>query len=135
MSNSKLFARFATDQDKEESGVWVDFGEGIKVKVRRLKSRASQDARKELDKPFANEIRRGKLSTDVAEDLLIKQIAWGVIADWQGVDDENGTPLPYSREAAYQILKKLPDFRDEVFAVSVDSEGFKAQDNADAVGN
>jgi hypothetical protein len=132
---SKLYARFQMDEDREEAGVWVDFGDGIRVKVRRLKSRASQDARKELDKPFTNEIRRGNLASEVAEDLLVKQIAKGVIADWSGVDDKDGKPLTYSPEAAYELLKALPEFRDEIFAISVDRDAFKAKDNADAVGN
>ena len=80
MSNSKLWQRFATNEDTEENGVWVNFGDGIRVKVRRLKSRKSQEVRKELDKPFTNEIRRGSLDTKTAEDLLVKQIASGVIS-------------------------------------------------------
>jgi len=135
MSNSKLWQRFATNEDIEENGVWVNFGDGIRVKVRRLKSRKSQEVRKELDKPFTNEIRRGSLDTKTAEDLLVKQIASGVIADWEGVDDEDGAPLPYTGANAYRVLKALPEFRDEIFAVSVSSENFKAQTTADAEGN
>jgi hypothetical protein len=133
--SSALFARFKTDEDRQENGVWVDFGDGIKVKIRRFKSKASVAARKELDKPHTEVIRRGKLAEDVAEDLLVRQIAMGVIADWEGVTDENGNNVPNTTDAKYHILKALPDFRDEIFAISVEAEHFKAAVDADAEGN
>ena len=134
-AKSKLFAKFATDQDKEETGVWVDFGDDLKVKVRRLRSRKSIEVRKELDKPHVNEIRRGVMSPDVAEELLMRQVAGGVIADWKGVEDEDGTVLPYTPDNAYKLLKALPEFRDAIFQVSMDADAFKASDTEDAKGN
>lgn len=132
---SALFAKFATDSDREEAGIWVNFGEGIKVKVRRLKSRKSQEYRKELDKPYTNEIRRGALDDKTAEDLLIRQIGGGVVADWSGVEDEDGTPLPYTAENAIRLLRLLPEFRDAIFAVSVDADAFKKHIGAEAEKN
>lgn len=134
-AKSPLYDRFKTDQDKEESGVWTNFGGGdpdanppvpdIKVRIRRLKSKASIEARRELDKPHTNEIRRGALSNDLLEDLLLKQLSRGVIADWSGITDENGTPLNYSPDNAYRILKDLPDFRDEIIAIAMAADAFK----------
>lgn len=135
MSKSKLFAKFATDTNREEAGTWVDFGDGVKFRIRRFKSKASLDARKELDKPFTDELRRGKLDDRIAEDLLIKQMAYGVLADWQGVEAEDGTPLEFNRDNAYKILKALPDLRDEIFGIALDRESFKAKSDADAEGN
>ncbi|XAI96053.1 hypothetical protein [Microcystis phage Mwe-JY26] len=132
---SALFARFKTDEDREENGVWVDFGDDIKVKVRRFKSRASQDARKELEKPHQDVIRRGGLSEEQAQELLLRQMAKAIIVDWQGVTDEKGEPLPCTEDAKYSILKALPEFRDEVFGISIDRDAFKAKVDADAEGN
>lgn len=139
MSKSKLLSKFRTDESKEEAGVWVDFGDGIRVRVRRLKSRKSIEFRKELDKPHADVIRRGSMDDKTAEDLLIRQIAGGVIADWEGVEDEdadgNAIAVPYTFDNAYSILKKASDFRDEILSVSVGADNYRNAVDKDAVGN
>lgn len=126
VKKNSLFSRFAMDDKKEEQGVWVDFGDGIKVKVRRFKSKASQDARKELEKPLTAEIRRGPLEEKVQEDLLIKQMAKAIIVDWKGVTDEDGEELDCDFESKYYILKQLPEFRDEIAAIALDRDAYKA---------
>ena len=135
MTKSSLFSKFAMDNDKEEAGVWVNFGDGIRFKVRRLKSRKSQEVRKELDKPFTTEIRRGALPDDVAQDLLVRQIAGGVVAAWEGVTDEQGNDVAYTPDNAYAILKKLPELVDELLGLSLNKDSFKASDDQAAEGN
>jgi hypothetical protein len=135
MATSKLFARFKTDENKEEGGVWVDFGDGVKIKVRRLRSRKSLEVRKDLDKPFADQIRRGPLDDKVAEDLLIQQIAQGIIADWEGVDLGDGEIVPYTAGNAYTLMKALPELRDSILQVSADAESYRAKVDEDTEKN
>lgn len=125
MATSKLFARFKTDENKEEAGVWVDFGDGIRIKVRRLRSRKSVEVRKELDKPFADQIRRGPLDEATAEDLMLKQMAQGVIADWEGVDLGDGEVVPYTPDNAYKLLKELPELRDDILRVCAEADNYR----------
>ena len=124
MAVSKLLARFSTDTDAEEMGRWVDFGDGIRIRIRRIRSQKSIEVRKELDKPYANDLRRGALADSVAEDLLIKQVAAGVISAWEGIDIGDGD-LPYTPDNAYKVLKLLPDLRDEILQVSMSAESFR----------
>ena len=116
----------------------------VKVQIRRLKSRTSTSAREELNKPYANEIRRGALSPDVYEDLLIRQLAKGVIVGWEGVklsdvralsEGEEDVEVPYNFENAYAVLKNLPEFRDEIFAVSVERDVYTKSADEDAKAN
>lgn len=132
---SALFSRFKTDETKEEQGIWVNFGDGIRIKVRRFKSKASQDARKELEKPLTAEIRRGPLEEKVQEDLLIRQMAKAIIVDWEGVTDEDGEELDCTFDTKYQILKALPEFRDDIAAIALDRDSFKAALDEDAEKN
>ena len=132
-----LFTMFKTNEDLEEAGVWAVLSRDplIRVKVRRLKSKRSLEARKELDKPFANEIRRGTLSTDEQKDLALKQIAHGVIAAWEGVTDAEGKELPYTPKNAYDILKALPELADLIIGISVEAENYKDQVRKDGEKN
>lgn len=127
MSKSKLFARFKTDQSREEEGVWIDFGDGIRVKIRRFSSKASVEIRNRLQKPYAEMLRRGgSLPDSVAEEILNRQIADGVIADWEGIEDDNGQPLSATSENKYKIITALPEFRGEIFSVSLERDNYKA---------
>lgn len=133
MAVSPLLTRFSNDTSKEEAGVWTDFGDGIRVKIRRIRSKKSQDVRKELDQPHVGDIRRGALPDNIAEDLLLKQTAAGVIADWEGIDFGNHAKdfdlpegsIPYTPENAYKVLKALPELRDEILQVSMSAESFR----------
>ncbi len=114
--------------------MWTDFGDGIRVKIRRIRSKKSIAVRKELDLPFSGELRRGQLDEGVAEDLLVKQVAAGVIADWEGIDLGEGN-LPYTPDNAYKVLKTLPEFRDEILQVSMNAESFRKQFDEGLVAN
>lgn len=143
MAKSALHSRFKMDSSLEEEGVWVNFGEGAKIRVRRLKSKKSQEVRKELDRPYTNEIRRGGLPEDVASDLLFKQIAGGVISAWEGVtvgdafpnSDNPGDVLVYNPENALALLKELPELTDEILGISLNKDSFKLAEDDDAVKN
>ena len=132
---SKLHNRFKTDESKEEQGVWIDFGEGIRVRVRRIRSRFSQAVRLELEKPHSESIRRGPLPNDVAEDLMMKQIAKALISEWEGVTDEDGNVLECTYENKLAIIKELPELRDEILQVSMDRDSYKAAKNEESLKN
>jgi hypothetical protein len=132
---SKLYSRFSTDQNKEEAGVWVDFGDGVRIRIRRLNSRRSQEVRNELNRPHADTIRRGPLPSDVAEELMLRQIARGIISDWEGVDLGDGVSVPYTGENAYKLLKDLPEIRDHILQVSSEADNFRAKVDEDTEKN
>lgn len=122
---SALFKRYKTDSNLEEDGVWEFFGDGVRVKIRRFSSQFSRNTRKKLEKPHADAIRRNSVPESVLEDILDKQIAWGVIADWEGVSDDEGNPLAATDQNKLAIIKALPEFRDEVFAFAIGRDNFK----------
>lgn len=124
-ANSNLAAIFAIDTGKAENGAWFDVTDEIKVKVRRYKSKASQDARTEFMKPYAQMARRGQeLPEHIATEVLNNQIAKGVLVDWKGVK-AGDAEIPATFENKVAILASLPEFRDAVFAYSVEMDAFK----------
>lgn len=135
MALSKLAKRFSTDENKEEGGVTVDFGDGVKITIRRVKSKKSMEVRKDLERPFVDQIRRGPLPDAVAEEMLVNQIARGIIADWEGVELEEGVPLPYTAKNAYDVLKALPELRDSILQISIDAENYRLKVEEAAVEN
>lgn len=130
-----LWGKFATDNDREENGVWVNFGDGIRVKVRRMKSRISQETRKELEKPYLADIRKGGITEEQAKEMLLQQISQAIISDWEGVTDKDGATLPCTPAAKYNILKALPEFLDEIFVISTERDNYKAVADEDTEKN
>lgn len=132
---SKMMTRFSTDENKEEGGVWTDFGDGMRVKIRRLRSRKSMEVRKELEKPFADTVRRGALPDSVAEELLLKQMSRAIIADWEGIDLGDGVEVPYTIDNAYTALKKFSEFRENVLQVAMEADHYRTKVDEDAEKN
>lgn len=94
------------------------------------------DARKEAEKPFASQLRSKNPPNDILEKVLITQLAFGVIADWEGIEGEDG-PIPYSGEVAFEILsdEELRDFRGEVLSFALNKDSFRKADVEAALGN
>lgn len=134
---TNLHRNYATDSKKEEEGVWKEFDGGIKLKLRRLSSKASQDARKEAEKPYTSQLREKEPDTEILEKVFIQQLARGVIVDWEGVQDEDGKEIPFTPDLGVELLsdEALKDFRGEVIGFAISRDTFKAEANKDAVGN
>jgi hypothetical protein len=126
-SLSKMAKRFGTDEDREEAGVWCDFGEGMRVKIRRMSSRKVQDVQRELNKPHTAQLRIGPLPDAVAEDMMYRVIATGIIADWEGIDNDAGEVLPYTAANALTVVKKFKEFRDNILQISANADAYRVK--------
>lgn len=115
---------FQTNRDLEEEGVVVDFGEGIKVKVARIQSDRSRAVRRRLEKPYRKRFQNNDLPEDVAENILVCQMAEAIILGWEGVTDRNGNPLECTEGNIKKVLTDFPDFRDAVLQASIARETF-----------
>lgn len=130
---SSLYKRYKTDQKREDGGVWVDLGDGVKFRLRRYKSKIVQDEKRRLEKPYENQIRRGEdLSEDIAKKLIVEQMARAICVDWQGVEDEEGNALEFSVSNAVKLFDELPDLTQELLSESLSRDRFKAQADEDA---
>lgn len=130
---SKFYDRYKTDKKLEEEGQWVDFGDGVKVKIARLNSERSLAARRKLEKPYSKI--RGSIPEDIQEEILTKQVAEAVIIAWEGVTDEAGKEIECTYENRIKILKEFKDFRFDVVTASVEAETFKAKQVEEATKN
>ena len=119
---SNFLSRYNTDANLEENGVWVDFGDGIEVMVVRTNSKEAQKLKAKLERPYR---KLSQVPDDVQEAIYEKMIAQAVIKDWKGVTDAKGKEIPYSGEAALEILKKFKDFRDDIIMAASELETFR----------
>ncbi|NUB24710.1 hypothetical protein [Azospirillum brasilense] len=118
-------SKLKTDSSLEEDGVWVPLGDA-RIKVARMGNKRYQAAFNRRMTPHKNAARAGIVSDDVVEGILIEVIAETVLRDWEGIDDE-GVPVPYSRENAVRILTDIKAFRDIVVSIADRMETFRRE--------
>ena len=130
--------KFAWDKGAEEQGVWRTVFDGAaELKIARFNNpkhnallRRLRDENEELLKDETTEKAQSKL-------LEISGLAMAetVLTDWRGILDEDGNELPYSNEAAYDLLKNYEEFADLVFNLSLETEQYRRFKEGEAVKN
>lgn len=136
---SAFMNRYKTDKDLEENGVWVDFGDGIQVKIRRANSKASRDCRAKLEKPYAGQFRNREMPQSLQDEILIKQLSQSIILDWKGVpdptDEKGERMLPCNEENIVKMMTQFPDFREDILTAAVAQATFQRELMKAAEGN
>jgi hypothetical protein len=133
---SKFTERYTTNKEAEEEGVWVDLGDGIEIKVRRIKSPTSRKVLRQLQAPYEHMRRTGRsLPESVETEITRKWAAHGLLVDWKGVGDKDGKNLPFSPDNALKVLQEFDDFADDVAYFAREVETFRAKSLEDAAKN
>jgi hypothetical protein len=105
------FSSFATDLNLEESGVWVDLGDGARLKLARIGNPAYKKLMREKLKPYRTQAARAGISEDKFTEMTCDVLSKTVLIDWKGWEDDKGKEIPYSHKNAYDMLIGLKDFR------------------------
>lgn len=128
----KIAAKYATDETLETEGVWVEIGERARILVARAGNPKHEKLVRELRKPHERRFRDGKLPDDLATKLAVEAIARTILLGWEGLEDENGEPMPYSVEKARELLTELKDFRTEVAEIATEAEMYRKESLTEA---
>lgn len=134
---TSFFDRYSTDKIAEEDGQWVDFGDGIKVQIRRLNSAKSREVRRKLDKPYSKQFRGGDLPDSLQESILNQQIAKAIVVSWEGVPDPDkpSEMLPCTEDNVLRMVRDYTDFREEILTASMERATYQKEDLKDAEKN
>jgi hypothetical protein len=129
--------RYNTSRDLEEEGVWVDFGDGVKVQVRRLNSKHSRETRRKLEKPYSSQFRNREMPDSLQEQLLNKQVAQSIVVNWEGVPNPESPKdqLGYTPDNVLMVIEKFPDFRDDILTASMERTTFEKEQRKEAEKN
>jgi hypothetical protein len=123
-----LKKNYATDKVAEIAGIEKDFGDGLFIKIARIGNSEYKKFFQKLTKPHQKAIRRGVLSDEVADRLLIEAMANKIVLDWRGMF-EGQTEIQYSTENCIRILTEYPDLKDQINEIANEMESFKTEDD------
>ena len=135
-----LYKQFQTDRHLETDGVDVVYGknsagEPITFRIARSGG-ANTEYRRVLDlktKPYRRQLQNGTVDVAILEDLVLQTFAETVVLGWSGVEDAEGNPLAYSKEAALKLMQDLPELYQDLLEVSQRASTFRQEEReADA---
>ena len=131
-----LYERYETNTSAETGGVWVDFGDGVELRIAAFGNPRHQEVLEELRAPHQAALSAKKrLPPAVADDITVKSLAAAILVDWRGVTDKAGKALSYSTGNAETLLRDLPRLRDEVAQVALEWQNYRVAVLEDDLGN
>lgn len=118
------FTEQATDPQLEAEGVWVEVQEGVRLCVARIGHPAYEQYVRRISAPHRALLRSENPPAKLVERLVIDAMAHHVLKGWEGLEDEDGTPLAYTPENAKKVLS-VRYWRDLVSEVAESNEAFR----------
>lgn len=119
------------DSTKRDNADWVDNIpelQGVRLKVRAAENKDWRKLRQVLVDSIPRKYKvGGRLRPEDQDNLISTLLRDAALVDWEGLENEDGSPLPYSKEAAGKFLfdPDLEKFRDGVmYAANVVAEQY-----------
>ncbi|CAN0156732.1 unnamed protein product [Scytosiphon promiscuus] len=113
------------DLDLEREGRWVSMVGDFQVKVRRSNYEPFQSRIRELAAQAADEC-GGTLSPTQDRKVTAQAIAEELIVDWRGMEDDNDSPILFSKERAVELSQDdaLLDLFADILAQAKHVDGY-----------
>ena len=130
---------YGTDVTAEIEGVWFksSFIDGFEMKIARAGNKVNEKLMRKLYKPYTKQLRAGRdLPDDVSDELSNELLVETILINWRGFPSQDGD-IPYSKEAAYEILKdnSLKELKKEIEEFSSDFARYQSAEDEELQGN
>lgn len=136
---AKLRGAYALDSKTVEEGQWVKLRDDIEVQVRSIRSEQVRKVRQRAQRKYERLLPSQKWRfTPEQEDKIAEEvIVDAVLINWRNIEDENGRPLPYSRELARQLVTdpEMVVFREDIMTAAGLDETFRRELAEEIAGN
>ena len=130
-----LYSKFATDPSVENQGIFLDYGDGCKIRIRRAGGANKEyiKAIERLSRTHRFQIQTGRLSIDESRQIMAEVYANTIVLGWEGVKGPNGEEILFSKENCLKLFTDLPDLFADVQAQADNAAFFRVNiDEADA---
>lgn len=123
-----LFSKFKNDPNREQQGVTLDLGDGVKIQVARAGGANAAFERRlaAVTKPHRKLIQTGLIDKKLADELVAQVYAETVVLGWENVTDEDGTVLDFTVDNVKKVFTALPDLFRLVRETAEDQTLFRA---------
>ena len=100
------FDSLFTDPEKERKGVWVRHPKGGEFLLARMDNPEYLDALRKASEPYREALRKDpefQIPDGEADKVLGRALVGHIVLDWRGWN-RGDTPVPYTRDRAYEVL-------------------------------
>jgi|DEB0MinimDraft_6_1074348.scaffolds.fasta_scaffold64388_2 hypothetical protein len=115
---------FRVDTERQNNGVWIDFGGGAKFKLASLQSKGFTDEFRSKTKPYTDVDR--EIPEEEQEQIMVTCLAKHVVLGWKNVFDGD-QEFHYSEDNAVKLLTELSAVRNMIIAEAKKLQNFKAK--------
>ena len=145
-----MYNTFKTDPNREQEGVWLDYGD-----FRVLIAHAGQGNKKYVAyaekklRPVRQAMNAGALSNERSMTIMADVYATTIVLGWEvaqkdsegrqiwksGIEDEDGSILPFNKDTVEQTLKNLPNLFVDIQTQASSIANFRAAEVEEESGN
>ncbi len=121
-----IFDMFDTDENVETSGVWINYGNGIRILVARAggSNKRFETLIRNLTKPHRKSIKGETIDEDTLTDILQEAYAKAVVLKWEGVTDKSGAVMACTVENIKKLFQMLPALWNDLREFAADFRNF-----------
>lgn len=137
-----IYDAFKTSEQAENEGQWFNYGTGPSGCDQRFllarTSRANKkytEAVRRMSEKYGRQIEAGTLADDVAYELMLKIFCSHVLIGWDGITTPDGDDLPYSVNAAMELMRALPDLYEDLQRNAASREHYLQKQVEEDAGN
>lgn len=137
-----IYKVFKTSTQAENNGQWFNYGEGPTGRDQRIllarmgpSNKRFSAAYERFQREFGRQVDSGTLANETARAAMVEMMADSIVLNWEGICDENGQELPYSRENVIKVLTDLPEFFHELRDLASKREHYLEQQDREDAGN
>ena len=116
-----IFKQFGTDKKLEQEGVLVEYpaNEDGSIPSFRLARMCRSNKRymkavEAATRPHKRAIELGTIKPETAEEVFLDVFVGTILLGWDNIQDNAWLEIPFSKEAAKNLLKELPDLYDDL---------------------
>lgn len=125
----EIFDLYAVDTEAANNGRWFTTRQGARVKVAKLGNPNFTAEVVRLQRPHIHLIRSKADTTELITDITIEAMSKTILVDWEATS--NGEPLPYTPKLGQELMRKSPDFQEDVSLLSSNVDNFKPEEIAE----
>jgi hypothetical protein len=141
MSKS-IYDAFETSEAAENEGQWFNYGPGplgedqrfLLARMARSNKRYTRAVQNFSDR-YDRQMQAKTLSEEVAYEAMLDIFCTTVLLDWSGITTRSGEPLPFSVQAAKELMHSLPDLYADLQALAQSREHYRQALNEEDAGN
>ena len=93
----------------KKNEAWVEYNEDVKFKLRALDRKTMSELRKKATKKKYTATPSGRQIVEEVDDELFDALVFDhIISGWEGIVDEEGKPLPCTKENKLMLVNSAP---------------------------